>query len=297
MYRSSTMGRWGGSILILVGLLQLALGAGFVLALGGLPYAGGGMMLTGGILFVVGVGLIIAGVIWLRRSADKDRISTTGLAGTGQITGLTQTGMMVNNQPVVKIEMLITVPGRQPYPASVQEIVPLILLGSLGQGALPVRVDPVRPDKIVVQWDQVGVGSAPFSQPAPLAPNDETLGQVAAALPAAAGAAPVFAQPGQAGVSIDQLAPSSGPPGERRRPHRRAPGQRPDRGQRAPVHDDHDDLHPRADPVHERPLGRDGPAGEGAPHRRRGGAAGQGRARQSRARHVRVGPDLSAATR
>ena len=205
MYRSSTMGRWGGSILILVGLLQLALGAGFVLALGGLPYAGGGMMLTGGILFVVGVGLIIAGVIWLRRSADKDRISTTGLAGTGQITGLTQTGMMVNNQPVVKIEMLITVPGRQPYPASVREVVPLILLGSLGQGALPVRVDPARPDKIVVQWDQVGVGSAPFSQAAPLAPNDETLGQVAAALPAAAGAAPVFAQPGQAGVSIDQL--------------------------------------------------------------------------------------------
>jgi hypothetical protein len=32
MYRSSTMGRRRGSILILVGLLQVALGAGFVLA-------------------------------------------------------------------------------------------------------------------------------------------------------------------------------------------------------------------------------------------------------------------------
>ena len=93
--------------------------------------------------------LIIAGVIWLRRSADKDRISTTGLAGTGQITGLTQTGMMVNNQPVVKIDMLVTVPGRQPYPASVREIVPLILLGSLGAGRPPGprRPGPARQDR------------------------------------------------------------------------------------------------------------------------------------------------------
>ena len=214
MYRSSTMGRWGGSILILVGLLQLALGAGFVLALGDLPYAGGGMMLTGGILFVVGVGLIIAGVIWLRRSADKDRISTTGLAGTGQITGLTQTGMMVNNQPVVKIEMLITVPGRQPYPASVREVVPLILLGSLGQGALPVRVDPARPDKIVVQWDQVGVGGAPFSRSPRSSPRTTRPSARSPPRsprpPAPRRCSPSPARPASRSTSS---APSSGPPG------------------------------------------------------------------------------------
>ena len=54
------MGRRGGPILIAVGLLQLVLGAGFVIALGSVPYAGGGMILTGAILGVVGIALFTA---------------------------------------------------------------------------------------------------------------------------------------------------------------------------------------------------------------------------------------------
>ena len=217
MYRSSTMGRRGGPILIAVGVLQLVLGAGFVVALGDIPYAGGGMLLTGAILAVVGIALIVGGVIWLRRARDLDRISTTGIAATGQITGLTQTGMQVNEQPVIAIEMLVHTPGRAPYPVKVREIVPFILLGSLQQGSLPLRVDPARPDKVVVQWDQVGIGGfpaaayapppgyAPAPPGAPGSANDETLAQVAAAMSGAAGAAPVFAQPAQGGLSIEQL--------------------------------------------------------------------------------------------
>ena len=229
MYGSSSMGRRGGPILIAVGLLQLVLGAGFVIALGSMPYAGGGMVLTGAILGAVGIGLLVAGVIWLRRARDLDRISATGIPGTAQITGLTQTGMMVNQQPVIAMDLLIHLPDRPPYAAKVREIVPLILLGSLQQGSLPVKIDPARPEKVVVQWDQVGVGGfgqswtpspgqafAPpaqaFAPPTTLAPGDETLGQVAAAMAAASTAAgtpgataPVYAQPAQAGFSIDQL--------------------------------------------------------------------------------------------
>ena len=59
MYRSSSMGRRGGPILIAVGLLQLVLGAGFMIALGSVPDAGGGMILTGAILGVVGIALLV----------------------------------------------------------------------------------------------------------------------------------------------------------------------------------------------------------------------------------------------
>jgi hypothetical protein len=166
----------------------------------------------------------------MRRAADLDRISDTGLAGSGLITGLTQTGTLVNHQPVVGIDMLVTVPGRPPYPASVREPVPLILLNRL-QGSLPVRVDPARPDRVVIQWDQLGAtpmagypmpgypmpgyaapgapaGAMPVAgQPIPTGPGsgaDETLGQVAAAM-SAPGVPPVFADPSQAGLSVEQL--------------------------------------------------------------------------------------------
>jgi hypothetical protein len=47
--------------------------------------------------------------------------------------------------------------GRSPYRATVKEIVPLIMLNRL-QGTLPVRVDPARPESVVVQWNQPNVG-------------------------------------------------------------------------------------------------------------------------------------------
>jgi hypothetical protein len=220
MYRSSTMGRRGGPILIAVGVLQLVLGAGFALALGTMPYAGPWMLLTGAVLGVVGLALVAGGVVSLRRARDQDRISATGIPATGQITGLTQTGMQVNEQPVIAIEMLVHAQGRAAYPVRVREVVPLLLLGSLQQGSLPLRVDPAKPDRVVIQWDQVGIGPVPLAPnavpsylapygpgapPGPGAAADETLAQVAAAMPAATGAAPVFAKPAQAGLSIEQL--------------------------------------------------------------------------------------------
>ena len=159
MYRSSTIGRRGGRMLVLIALVELALAAGFWLILGSLPEAGGAMQATAAILGGVGVVLLLAGLLWMRRAAKKDRISSTGVAGTGQIMGLGQTGMTVNDQPQVELDLLVTIPGRSPYRVKVKEIVPLIMLNRL-QGTLPVRVDPAEPNAVVIQWDQPNMGSA-----------------------------------------------------------------------------------------------------------------------------------------
>ena len=160
------MGRRGGRILVMVAVLELALAAGLWLFLGNLPYAGGGMLLTAVILGGTGVVLLVVGLLWMRGAAKKDRISATGVAGTGQIVGLTQTGMLVNNQPQVELDLLVTIPGRSPYRAKVKEVVPLVMLNRL-QGTLPVRVDPAEPDAVVVQWDQPNTGQgAPAFDPA-----------------------------------------------------------------------------------------------------------------------------------
>ncbi len=115
------------------------------------------MLLTAGILGGVGVVLLLAGLLWMRSATKKDRISATGVAGTGQIMGLRQTGLTINDQPQVELDLLVTIPGRSPYRANVKEIVPLIMLNRL-QGSLPVRVNPSEPDTVVVQWDQPNVG-------------------------------------------------------------------------------------------------------------------------------------------
>ena len=236
MYRSSTVGRRGGRFLVALGIFELVLAAGFVLILGGLTEAGGAMMLTGAILGGVGVILVVIGLLWMRSAAKKDRISATGVAGTGQIMSLGQTGMTVNDQPQVELDLLVTIPGRSPYRAKVKEIVPLIMLNRL-QGTLPVRVDPADPETIVVQWDQPNVGldalagfdlgeiarngtvlyaagggpggpggGGPGGFGGPGSDTDETLGRVAAAMAAAGGgAAPVFGQAAQAGYTVEEL--------------------------------------------------------------------------------------------
>jgi hypothetical protein len=239
MYRSSTVGRRGGRFLVAIGIFELVLAAGFVLFLGGLTEAGGGMTLTGMILGGVGIVLMLAGLRWMRSAAKKDRISATGVAGTGQIVGLGQTGVTVNDQPQVELDLLVTIPGRSPYRAKVKEIVPLIMLSRL-QGTLPVRVDPASPETIVVQWDQPniamegleglnldeiarsgrviyaagapgGLGGAgglgdPGRSGSPGSTVDETLGQVAAAMAAAGGGtAPVFGQAAQSGYTVEEL--------------------------------------------------------------------------------------------
>lgn len=240
MYRSSTFGRRIGRMLVVTALVELGLAAVFWLVFAELPGGADSMRLTAAILGGVGVVLLLGGLLWMRSAAKKDRISTAGVAGTGQIMGLGQTGMKVNDQPQVELDLLVTIPGRSPYRAKVKEIVPLVMLNRL-QGTLPVRVDPAEPETVVVQWDQpntdlempggfdlaeiarsgkvlyaagdggpgggLGGSAGGGSGAGSGADVDETLGQVAAALAAAggSGAAPVFGQAAQAGLSIEQL--------------------------------------------------------------------------------------------
>jgi hypothetical protein len=156
MYQSSTMGRRSGRILLLVALLEIALAGGFWLLSGLVPGGREGILIAAGILGSTGIVLVAVAVVLLRRAAATDRISAMGVVGTGQIMGLRQTGVLINDQPQVEMDLLVTVMGRSPYRAKVKEIVPLIMLNRL-QGTLPVRVDPARPESVVVQWDQPNV--------------------------------------------------------------------------------------------------------------------------------------------
>ena len=173
-FTSSSFGRYTGGWLIGTGIFEILLAGVFFFAI-----SGTGMVLTGAILGITGLLLILFGAASLRKAAANKRIDETGLAGTGQIVGLTQTGMYMNDNPQVGIQMVVSVPGKNPYQVEVRQFVPLILLGSIQIGAtLPVKVDQQDPSKVVIDWDG-GVQ-----------PNQQFVQQWGGAMPGMGGAVP-----------------------------------------------------------------------------------------------------------
>ncbi|HUP83062.1 MAG TPA: hypothetical protein VM284_02615 [Candidatus Limnocylindria bacterium] len=161
-FTGGTIGNYSRLWLIITGGILLGVGAVLVVALGSVPFAGGAMVATGGFMAVVGIALIAIGIIVGRRAASTDALMTTGTAGTAQITGLTQTGMYFNENPQIRMQLLVSLPGQTPYATQHTEIVPMMLLGRLNSGApLQVRVDPMNLNRVAVDWGGSGFGSGP----------------------------------------------------------------------------------------------------------------------------------------
>lgn len=154
-FNSSTIGSYASKWLIGTGIFEILLASGFIY--GGFvagPSARSGLFLTAIILGAVGIGLVLFGLRSRARAAEAKRVLKVGINGSATITGMTQTGMYLNEQPQVKMELLVQIPGRQPYTAVRKEFVPLILLGRLSSGApLAVKVDPGDPQDVIIDWE------------------------------------------------------------------------------------------------------------------------------------------------
>ncbi len=160
----------------------------------------------------------------------RTRFFETGIPGTATITGLTQTGVYLNENPQIAMNLLVQLPGEVPYAANIKQVVPLMLLGRLSSGApLSVRVDQMDRSKIQIDWNSTGFAASPqaaaamanaqqmaASSAAPLASAgtlasatgpDESLAQVQAALAGTGGmqVASMYSQPGQANYTVEQL--------------------------------------------------------------------------------------------
>jgi len=220
-FTGGTIGRTAGFWLILTAVIELALAGVFVFVALTVPFVGEGMLLTAGILGAVALVCLVIGLRVRRSAAANDRLLASGLAGQAAITGLTQTGMYLNENPQVAMDLLVELPGRPAYAARRKEFVPLILLGRLSSGApLPVRVDPADPQRLVIDWQNAGFatptvpGRLVDARPAtgaasgvsPASAIDESVGQVQAALQVSG--VPVtaaYATPDQANYTVEQL--------------------------------------------------------------------------------------------
>lgn len=160
-----TWSRRPSRALLIVGVLELVLGTGFIVGSFAIPFVGTGFLITGVILSGVGVVMLLVGAKATARYGEAQRLKAQGLDGAASITSMTQTGVTLNEQPQVRLELSIAVAGQAPYPVSVTEYVPLIALGRLTSGApLPVKVDPINPQNIIIDWSSAGpVMQAPMT--------------------------------------------------------------------------------------------------------------------------------------
>jgi uncharacterized protein DUF3592 len=136
---------------VYTGLGELGLGLMFIVAGIIQPDFRGGGFFTGGILAAIGIVFLVIG----RKAAAKDRLHSTGVEAQAEIRRIEQTGMWMNNNPYVRLDLVLHVPGHQPYEVKHNEIVPAVLVGRLTSGqTLPVKVDKDHPSHFIVEWEK-----------------------------------------------------------------------------------------------------------------------------------------------
>ena len=75
----------------------------------------------------------------------------SGIPGTATVNALSDTGTMLNNAPVMEIDLTVQVPGREPYNVKHRQLVAFAAMGNFQPGkTFPVHVDQQDPSKIVI---------------------------------------------------------------------------------------------------------------------------------------------------
>lgn len=108
-----------------------------------------GVLLAGFIMVSIGLSLRMV----LRPSMQRKKLSQNGVRGTGQLLAIQQTGTRVNDQPMIRFQIMVELPDRAPYIAIHNEVVPMIRLPQLVPGSnVPVLVDPTTPTLMAIAW-------------------------------------------------------------------------------------------------------------------------------------------------
>jgi hypothetical protein len=113
------------------------------------------------ILFYVGILITIADVaiaIWLTKfgaqsAAKKADLEQHGVLALAQITGLTETGTRINDQPMVKVHLHISGSGIVPFDSEDRVIASVTRLGNLTARKLVVLINPTT-QQYQIDWER-----------------------------------------------------------------------------------------------------------------------------------------------
>lgn len=87
-------------------------------------------------------------LLYYRNQRQKaETLMATGTQGEATILALEDTGMLVNNQPRVRIRLEVRIPGYAPYQIEKAMTIPLIRLSQVQVGSVvAVMADPTQPN-------------------------------------------------------------------------------------------------------------------------------------------------------
>jgi hypothetical protein len=86
---------------------------------------------------------------------EANQAMTDGLPGTAQVVAVGPSTGMMNMNPMMQVDLLVTAQGGMPRPVSKQMVVPMQHLARLQVGAtLPVMVSQSDPNGVAIMWDQ-----------------------------------------------------------------------------------------------------------------------------------------------
>lgn len=97
-------------------------------------------------------GFVVFGALF-KGAARHKVLVRRGVDAWAKVMVVEQTGTRVNDQPMLRLRMLVEVPGKPGYAVLHREVVPQIRLAQLQPGVqLPVKVDPQDPRNMAIAW-------------------------------------------------------------------------------------------------------------------------------------------------
>lgn len=146
-------------IFTIIGVVLTVIGFGLLIysfvtpSKGPFDFAGQAAGIASWTLIPLGIIFTLVGVYISRLLGNRGKLLREGIPGTATILGVSETGVYINQRPMAKLQLQITVPGRPPYTVEHNEVIPMLALGMITPGStVPVAVDREDPDKLAIDW-------------------------------------------------------------------------------------------------------------------------------------------------
>jgi hypothetical protein len=148
-----TNSRGPAIVMYFTAAFEFMLGVAFLIGSALIPEVQLTFLIVGGILAITSIPLAVIGRRLHRRFQMAQALRERGVRGSAQVLAARQTGVTMNEQPQVVLDLRVTAPGHGTFDTSVKEFVPLIALGMLSTGRpLSVLVDPQDRARIIIEW-------------------------------------------------------------------------------------------------------------------------------------------------
>ena len=92
------------------------------------------------------------GFLQMHRQAEAaERLLDIGRLGTATVPALRDTGVTINDNPQVELDLDVAVAGMPVYPVTHRQVISRLAIAGFQPGAtLPVRVDPQQPRTLII---------------------------------------------------------------------------------------------------------------------------------------------------